>query len=966
MGDRPAESVSRDIDALFRLGVVSGMSDGQLLERFASQSDPDGQLAFEAIVRRHGPMVLGICLRVLGHYQAAEDAFQATFLVLALRARAVRKRESLGPWLHGVAARISRRALISGRRIRNEPLPSGDLVDPATRELATSDLGAVLDEEVGRLPDRYRLPVVLCYLEGQTQEEAARTLGWTKGTVSGRLARAKDLLRHRLTKRGVAPTVGLLAASLTPQSASAAVPASLLLPTVRAATAAALGGAEAGLVTGQVASLARRALKVMLLGRLVRAATLIVLVGMGAVAVATPMIMPGGPARGRDLGGGPGLAGKPAPDRPTLDPLAMRLDRSGDPLPPGVRMRLGTTQRRHAKGAVGIDFTRDGKTAVSAQPDGLVRFWDNATGREVRTVDMLAGAPMLDPSVRSFAISPDGGLMAAAGFGFDPERRLMIQRVWIRDLRTDEPRRTLEVNTLDLFCVAFSPDGKTLATGGFRGDVQLWDVATGDRRSALKLGGNNINSLAFSPDGKTLAAGEVAKGIRLWNLEQGRETLMANARSSSTAPLFSPDGRLMATNELGGQFVLRERGTDRPRFQAKGFGIAYAPDGRSLAAVGDNGGTLMVLDAEDGHERWKADLGWGLRATASAFSPDGKTILALRGGVLRFFETESGRERFASPEAHQGGVSVIRYTSDGRAILTAGDDGTVRHWDAAIARQIRVIPHGGRVHRLAVAPDGRTIATATVGPEASVSIWDLETGRLRQKWPAQGNVTGAEALAFSTDGESLLTIGRDRVLKVREVATGRERTAVQPRFGLANGNSIESLISRAAFAPGNRLLAISTTTNVSVADLVTGEERFSAPSFAMAFAPDGRNLAVATPGKPEERKLANGRSWINGWIADGVDLVDLGSGRKKRIEIPRDLVVALAFSPDGQRVAVAGGWRKPMIRLYRTDDGRLFEAFTPPASLTHPGGLAFAPDGRSLAAGLEDTTVLIWDVRDVR
>ena len=123
------------------------------------------------------------------------------------------------------------------------------------------------------------MPVVLCYLEGQTQEEAARTLGWTKGTVSGRLARAKDLLRHRLTRRGLAPSAGLLAAALTSETASAAVPGSLLPPTVRAATAAVLGGAETGLVTGQVVSLAREAIKVMLLGRLGRAAAQVFLLG---------------------------------------------------------------------------------------------------------------------------------------------------------------------------------------------------------------------------------------------------------------------------------------------------------------------------------------------------------------------------------------------------------------------------------------------------------------------------------------------------------------------------------------------------------------------------------------------------------------------------------------------------------------------------------------------------------------
>ena len=128
----------------------------------------------------------------------------------------------------------------------------------------------MLDDELIRLPEKYRMPVVLCYLEGQTQDQAARTLGWTKGTVSGRLARAKDLLRLRLTRRGLAPSAGVLAAALTPEAATAAVPPALVLPTVRVATAAILGGAETGVVTGQAVFLARQAMKVMMVGRYAR------------------------------------------------------------------------------------------------------------------------------------------------------------------------------------------------------------------------------------------------------------------------------------------------------------------------------------------------------------------------------------------------------------------------------------------------------------------------------------------------------------------------------------------------------------------------------------------------------------------------------------------------------------------------------------------------------------------------
>ncbi len=231
MDNRPADTVSHDLDALFRLGVVAAMSDEQLLERFTAQSESAGEIAFEAIVRRHGPMVMGVCRALLGNQHDADDAFQATFIVLALRAGAVRKRRSLGPWLHGVAARICGRARLVSRRRREAELPAEALSDHRSHDPALADLHQVLDEELRRLPEKYRRPIVLCYLEGRSQEDAARELGWTKGTISGRLARAKEVLQRRLIRRGLAPAA-LAATSFASEAAGAAVSAPLLAATV--------------------------------------------------------------------------------------------------------------------------------------------------------------------------------------------------------------------------------------------------------------------------------------------------------------------------------------------------------------------------------------------------------------------------------------------------------------------------------------------------------------------------------------------------------------------------------------------------------------------------------------------------------------------------------------------------------------------------------------------------------------
>jgi RNA polymerase sigma factor (sigma-70 family) len=211
------------------------MTDGQLLERFALRRDED---AFAQIVRRHGPLVLGVCRQILRHEQDTEDAFQATFLVLSRKAGSIRSAEALPNWLYGVANRLATRMKTAARKRQTREVA---LVDTPTPEpgLTTEldDLGPVLHEEIGRLPDKYRIPFVLCYLDGMTNEEAARRLGCPPGTVFSRLARAREGLRVRLRRRGLVASGPVLATALLglSQQASAAVPPPLASTTVRAA-----------------------------------------------------------------------------------------------------------------------------------------------------------------------------------------------------------------------------------------------------------------------------------------------------------------------------------------------------------------------------------------------------------------------------------------------------------------------------------------------------------------------------------------------------------------------------------------------------------------------------------------------------------------------------------------------------------------------------------------------------------
>jgi len=275
----------RHLSTLFCVGAVGGLTDAQLLEQFTTRRDESAELAFEALVERHGPMVLRTCRSVLRDPHDVDDAFQATFLVLVRRAGSLWVRDSLGPWLHQVAHRTASCARsAAARRRRHERLAAAsaaDLDDGPDGD----DLGALLHEEVSRLPGRYRPAVVLCLLEGLTPEQAARHLSCPVGTVHSRLARGRERLRARLTRRGLAPAAWLPLAMLSAEATQSAIPISLVVSTVRAATRFAAVKMAARAVTAPVAELTEGVLRMMFLTRLKLMAVFLLATGVLATGV---------------------------------------------------------------------------------------------------------------------------------------------------------------------------------------------------------------------------------------------------------------------------------------------------------------------------------------------------------------------------------------------------------------------------------------------------------------------------------------------------------------------------------------------------------------------------------------------------------------------------------------------------------------------------------------------------------
>ena len=218
MAETAGTGYLRDMHTLFDAGTVSGLTDRQLLQRFTGEQGPSAEAAFEAILLRHGPMVMRVCRNALGQEQAdLHDAFQATFLVLVRKCKSIRRLDSVGSWLFGVATRVARRARMEAARRRSAELQGGLRIaataDHGNDWTDIQDLAPLLQAEVERLPDRLRAVAILCYWEGLTHEQAAARLGCPLGTVRSRVARARSLLHRRLSRRGLEPVAGVMLAA---------------------------------------------------------------------------------------------------------------------------------------------------------------------------------------------------------------------------------------------------------------------------------------------------------------------------------------------------------------------------------------------------------------------------------------------------------------------------------------------------------------------------------------------------------------------------------------------------------------------------------------------------------------------------------------------------------------------------------------------------------------------------------
>jgi RNA polymerase sigma factor (sigma-70 family) len=971
-------SLARDYGALFGTGTLAGLGDATLLERFLARRD---EVAFEELLARHGPVVLGICRRWLDDPRDIEDAFQATFLILIRKAAGLRDRNALSCWLYGVALRVVRRARANAmrRHIRERTLVCVPADRARTTEECIEDEAlTIVDEEIRRLPENQQLAVILCLKEGYTHEAAARELGWPLGTVKSRIAAARQTLTRRLTRRGLAPSgaMAMLHPGLTLGEPTSAITSDLVRLTLETARESlANSSMPAAGTSATVAGLVREVLRIMLVTRIRSAA--LVLMALGTLAWAVPTLLSARPAGQEERTASRLQAAPVAAARPSQPPM---VDRYGDPLPPGAAMRLGTVRFRQAPSFRHIAYSPDGRLVVTYSGQRRLLVRDATDGKEVRRIDLGI------ENGGDFDFSPDGTSIIGVGFRLDPGRNAVANQLTIADVATGRPVRRGEWDEQQsVEKVAYAPDGRTIATVSLDGVLRVWDSATLKllRQDRLIREGNR-DTMAFSTGAasRLLAITAREPNIDIWDVAQVRRVrTIANDRAyRPDALVFSPDGKTLAAGVASRGVEIRQwnvgDGTLIRRFQTpkdtQVNDMAFSPDGRALAAIG-SGHALVFFDTTTG-KPLELLPGIGLADYPLAFSPDGKT-LATTGDrqTLHFWDLATGADRLATPEDHQGEVAALSGLADGNTLVSGSRDRTARIWDLATGRSRKSLVHDGWVDSLAVSADGSLLATGSAYPVwGRVRVWNLRTGAPVFDWSIEAAKAGLHMLrgvTISEDGSAVIAALSDGSLRRWDVSTGKERPIARPDLEkLPAGPMPDGLdgVNRAVFSRDGRSVALIGRGYAQVMDVASGARRFKeAATGPCEFAPDGESLAVVRegPGKAFQAGRWQGSSFGTSTIT----WLDSRTGQVRRqIEIPESLVKALAFSPGGQAIAVGTLLSDPtrgIIRIFRLRDKREIQTIEAPCPWI--GALGFTRDGQRIVAGLLDTSIVIWDVRAI-
>ncbi len=907
-------------------------ADGQLLRRFIDAND---HRAFEILLDRHGTMVLGTARRLVNNAADADDVFQATFLSLARLAKTIRRGQSVPNWLYTTTYRIAARVR-KRRAIAIENVPEPCMAAPAEADLAWREVRAALDEELCRLPERLRLPLLLCYLSSLTRDEAAEQLGCSVRTLKRRLEEGRVALRMRLERRGIS-AAGLALAVLSPTALDAEV-----CPALAQSCLDALSGKEPA---AGVSAL------------LLSTSTTFKGIAMKAVIVSLALV-----GLGIGICVSFGRADPPKPDetKKAEEPkaTAKRVDSLGDPLPDGAIMRFGTRRFRE-------------QSFWQYRPDGKSYLMPH--GSEIRRIDAKTGVV-----VESWPIGRSQGDLSWAGLydsvvGFSPDGRYVLftndyihhgvvdtaqeWRLTLYDLTERKQvwsvSKKLEAKDWpDGNMCVFSPNGKWFATGRDHGqgkEVRLWDAQTGKQLWQLHNQGQgqalSRTPVGFVDDGETVVLQDYEGTVSLFDRATGTEkkSFATGPRKGWGQTLLSPDGKHLVICtlqpptvwDLDGRKVAVLDGHKEWTYVA-----TFSPDGKKLFTGGFD---RFVIERE-----WPSGKPIGRialdrdRVLRLAVSPDGKRLEVVFEGeqALIFYDLATGKKLPEPIDSHRATVYGVECTPDG-SLISFGADRSVHTWDLkqgkSVAQFAVDLDLNGR--GFALSADGTRVAVPNFDVK-SIDIYERLTGQRLRNIPVDEWFSN-QHLAFSPDGRFLASIvGSRRSAQIWNLDTGTRVLKVKAE------NTCNTVAG--GFSPDSRTFAFGDGGHVRIWDTATWKKGTGFETVApwgmagLEYSPDGRTIATASE-----------------FGHDGVRLYEVAT-RRERVHVrPQGSTRSiLRFSHDGRLLAWVDKDNRIQVLDVRT--GVLAGLFAGHDDAIT--GLTFTLDDKALASSSADCTILVWDV----
>jgi WD40 repeat protein len=632
-----------------------------------------------------------------------------------------------------------------------------------------------------------------------------------------------------------------------------------------------------------------------------------------------------------------GINAQQAPDKPKG-----ALDIYGDALPEGAIARLGTVRFRQGEFAQAAAFAPGGKILASVGRFRGVSLLDADTGRHLHEL-------VVHRFTQSLAFSDDGKQIAAGLSLIDVASGKEVLKF------------KAENDADPGFCVAFSPDGTMVASGGFRrkDKIIFWDAKTGQelRHTIGHADDSLVRSIAFTPkNGKLLASASTDKTVRLWDVASAKQVHRLEGHEKPVFYVaFALDGKSLISVSEDGAVWIWDVATGKPLRQMKTHAanmptFALSPDRATLASAGF-GGVICLCDLKTGKEirRWET---LSRNIASLAFAPDGKRLVSTDQGTLRQWDTETGKE-INPVSCHRGGLTSLKFASDAKTLLSLGHDKLILEWDITSRekndRRFGYFPSRSPDEfwsTVDLSPDAKIIAqtSMTFFPERKyhpvIHLWDTATGK--ERLALSGHKDRVHEINFSPNGKLLASCGTDGI-RLWNVESGKELYHL-----LGNGET-----HTLAFSPaGQSLVSTGSDGMIRFWNAATGKETHRWQSGQtridiVAFSPDGRLIAT------RDDRI------IQIWDAQtGKQLARIGS----------ESVYALAFSPTGR--ILAGGWfgsrtddeynAEGAIQLWEVHSGQeIRQIKTPHFVIT---ALAFTPDGRTLASGGSDATILLWDL----